>query len=216
MGNKVLKQPMSNHLTRVFNKETSVFAAWRQDTRQSIAASFKIDWNNTRVSKLIKSQDDMNDVHDFMESNYEFITEIYRELQMNSLYPFVNKIELAAFCEKSKLIDANLNMANCDLIFVMANTATKGGIKAKTGLIRCEFLEYLIRLANFKHRDTKQVDTFIDAIQIVINDYIKPNVEPLPWQSFRDEELWTIEVNDVFDCNLDGISKIQSYYSTPT
>ena len=151
-----------------------------------------------------------------MKDNYNFIREIYRELQYNSLYPFVNKIELAAFCEKSKLIDSNLNMSNCDLIFVMANTGNKGGIKAKTGLIRCEFLEYLVRLANFKHRDTKQVESYTEAIKIVMNDYLKPNYSPLPWQSFRDEELWTIEVNDVFDRNLAGITKIHNYYFTPT
>ena len=56
-----------------------------------------------------------------MELNYDFIREIYLELQQNSVYPFVNKIELADFCAKSKLIDDRLNMANCDLLFVSSN-----------------------------------------------------------------------------------------------
>ena len=51
------------------------------------------------------------------------------ELQYNSVYPFVNKIELSNFAEKAKLIDERLNMANCDLLFVSANDNKKGGIK---------------------------------------------------------------------------------------
>ena len=111
-----------------------------------------------------------------MESHYDFIREVYLELQYNSVYPFVNKIELASFCEKSKLIDQTLNMSNCDLLFVSSSTTGKGGIKHKTGLIRCEFLEYLIRLANFKYLQTRQVETFFEAIKIVIDNYIKDNI----------------------------------------
>ena len=35
----------------------------------------------------------------------------------------------------------------------------------------------------------------------------------MPWQQFRDEELWTIDVNDVFEANLEGINKIHNYYA---
>ena len=34
----------------------------------------------------------------------------------------------------------------------------------------------------------------------------------LPWQEFRDEDLWTREVNLVFDANTDGITKIYRKY----
>ena len=50
----------------------------------------------------------------------------------------------------------------------------------------------------------------------MINEYIKPNFVPIPWQQFRDEELWTIEVNDVFETNLDGVQKLHQSYFTPT
>ena len=138
------------------------------------------------------------------------------ELQYNSVYPFVNKIELSNFAEKAKLIDERLNMANCDLLFVSANDNKKGGIKQKTGLIRCEFLEYLVRLAQFKYVTSKVVETFHEATKKVIEEYMKPNYKPMPWQQFRDEELWTLEVNDVFETNYDGILRLHGCYFTPT
>ena len=85
-----------------------------------------------------------------LRENYEFFKEIYLELQYNSVYPFINKLELYNFCERSKMIDEKLNMSGCDVL----NSSTfrqKEGIKAKTGLMRFELLEYIVRVANFKY-----------------------------------------------------------------
>jgi hypothetical protein len=46
----------------------------------------------------------------------------------------------------------------------------------------------------------------------LLNEHIFPNANPPPWQEFRDELLWTIEVNDVLEANLEGIKKIYNYY----
>ena len=116
-----------------------------------------------------------------MDENYAYFKELYLELQYNSVYPFVNKIETGSFCERTLLVDDRLNTANCDLLFVSSNTTSKGGIKQKTGLIRCEFLEYIIRLANFKYIQTAQVSTYLEAVKIVINDFVKPNLNLVPW-----------------------------------
>ena len=46
--------------TRYFDKEKSVFAAWKEDTPASLGTSFEIDWGNTKISKLIKDQGDVS------------------------------------------------------------------------------------------------------------------------------------------------------------
>ena len=88
---------------------------------------------------------------------------------------------MSNFAEKAKLIDDKLNMANCDLLFVSANDQKKGGIKQKTGLIRTEFIEYLVRLAAFKYVNTGVCKTYYEALKKVIEEYIKPNFKPMPW-----------------------------------
>lgn len=65
---------------RRFVKETSVFSSWKQDTKASIAAAFQIDWDNTRIPKLIKDATDLARTRDYLESNYEYLKEQYLEL----------------------------------------------------------------------------------------------------------------------------------------
>ena len=43
-------------------------------------------------------------------------------------------------------------------------------------------MEYIVRLANFKYLQTGSVDNIVDAVKIVIDNYIKVNVTPTEWQ----------------------------------
>eukprot|EP00351_Strombidinopsis_sp_SopsisLIS2011_P000241 CAMPEP_0116885694 /NCGR_PEP_ID=MMETSP0463-20121206/19214_1 /TAXON_ID=181622 /ORGANISM="Strombidinopsis sp, Strain SopsisLIS2011" /LENGTH=116 /DNA_ID=CAMNT_0004544711 /DNA_START=480 /DNA_END=830 /DNA_ORIENTATION=+ len=115
-------------------------------------------------------------------------------------------IELSTFCEKSGLVDETMKLANIDLLYVSTYAKTKGNIKNKNGLIRCEFLEILVRIAKFKFLETGKCSSFKDATTKLIEEYVKPNNNTLfPWQDFRDKELWTLEINDVLHANLSGL-----------
>ena len=177
----VVKESNKNQNVRQFCKEKSVFAPWKEDTPATILKAFHIDWENTRIAKLIKDPSDLMNTRDWLEANYAFIKELYIELQYNSVYPFVNKLETGLFCDKAQLLDDRLKTATCDLLFVSSNTNSREGVKSKSGLIRCEFLEYLVRLANFKYIQTQQAPTFCDAVRILIEDFVKPNIALLPW-----------------------------------
>lgn len=48
----------------------------------------------------------------------------------------------------------------------------------------------------------------------MITEFVLQNFVPEPWQEFRDSQLWTIDVNDVFEANLDNIRKIYNSYLT--
>ena len=37
---------------------------------------------------------------------------------------------------------------------------------------------------------------------------MKKNFTPEPWQSFRDDQLYCLEVNDVFEANLTNLKKV--------
>ena len=105
---------------------------------------------------------------ELFKKHFYFIKDLYLEAQSNSVYPFINKIELSELCSRSNLIDDRLNLANCDLLFVSTNTNNKGGIKNKSGLIRHEFLEYLVRLTKFKYIETGMQTKYAEALRIVI------------------------------------------------
>ena len=66
---------------------------------------------------------------------------------------------------------------------------------------RSEFTEALVRIANKKFKEYSKMTTLRDAVDKLIIEKLKPNQDIAPWQSFRDEELWTREVNLVYHDN---------------
>lgn len=100
-------------------------------------------------------------------------------------------------------MDGTFKTAHNDLTFVSTNAVTKGNIKNKTGLIRCEFFEFLIRVCDFKYIKTGMFSTYESAMKHMIMEKMKRNMVLQDWQAFRDRELWTNEVNDVLKENLE-------------
>ena len=48
---------------------------------------------------------------------------------------------------------------------------------------------------------------------MMIENHFKQNFKELSWQTFRDRELWTLDVNDVFMVNLHSLQKLwQSFH----
>ena len=79
------------------------------------------------------------------------------------------------------LLMTNVMIPKTNMLRRFTSVNKKGGIKQKTGLIRCEFLEYLVRLAQFKYVTSKVVETFHEATKKVIEESMKPNYKPMPW-----------------------------------
>lgn len=52
----------------------------------------------------------------------------------------------------------------------------------------------------------------------LIREHIKPHVSTgvSSWQSWREQELWTLEVNDVLHANLDSLRHVMEFYISPT
>lgn len=123
------------------------------------------------------------------------------ELAIASAYPYILWTEIPELASKAKLLDDRVKIANLDLTFVAANTAPQKG-QIKNGLNRGEFFEYMVRVAHVKFVQNKQVSKVHEAFQLLVDQHLKPNLYVQNWQNFRDGELWTIDVNDVFEANL--------------
>ena len=80
---------------------------------------------------------------------------------------------------------------------------------------RFEFLEIIARLAHSKYKETGICSTYEESMQKLCEEHIFPLANPEPWQEFRDELLWTIDVNDVLEVNLEGIKKLYNHFHEP-
>ena len=74
-------------------------------------------------------------------------------------------------------------------------------------LFRHEFLEIMIRISSAKYRETGRTSTCHEALKIMLEGVIEKH-ETKPWQEFRDETLWTHEVEAVLKANVDALQRI--------
>jgi hypothetical protein len=81
---------------------------------------------------------------------------------------------------------------------------------------RWKFLEFMIRLAKDKYVDQKKIEkTFAGALKRLIrNNFLEiwDELKVTPWQEFRFEFVWTLEISDLFDSNLEGLQLVFSKF----
>ena len=50
---------------------------------------------------------------------------------------------------------------------------------------------------------------------MLIEKNLKPYTGYKEWQGFRDDELWTLDVNDLMQANLEKLRKVYGHFTTP-
>lgn len=109
----------------------------------------------------------------------------------------------------------------------------------KLMLTRCEFFEALVRIANYKYRrqnssrqnastmltqtsklnrNSTTADTnisYAEAFQNLIEQCILQSYNIEIWNDFREFQLWTIEISDLFKLNLEAIKRVTARYVNP-
>lgn len=68
-------------------------------------------------------------------------------------------------------------------------------------LQRHEFVEILVRLAIAKFKDTQMCSSIAEAVTKLLNDNILPYSQKADDETFREEHLYSWEVNDILDRN---------------
>jgi len=129
-------------------------------------------------------------------------------------------IDFGSFCERCKIIDGKgVTIATVDRSFIAATVAMDGvtlaAEKPANALCRFEFLEILCRLAQAKYKETGICATYEESMNKLMEEHVIPLAHPESWQEWRDEFLWTIEVNDVLEVNLEGCKKMYNFYKEP-
>jgi hypothetical protein len=83
-------------------------------------------------------------------------------------------------------------------------------------LCRAQFWEFCLRLAQTKFKDNKVYETFAESLEVLIKEFILPHHPVEAWQSWRDNELWCMDVNDVFEINIPSLEIIYKSFLSVT
>lgn len=138
-------------------------------------------------------------------------------LAANSSYPQVKELPLTEWTRKAKIIEDNFSVDFISRSFIAANFQMSENPKfflIGAAFVRFEFWEFLVRIAKEKYMTGPNPPTFSQATAKLIEEKVL-KCECEPWQSFRDTQLWTIDVNDILEANLKNLEKIYQHYFTP-
>eukprot|EP00347_Sterkiella_histriomuscorum_P002614 403367462 len=201
---------------RVFKKDNSVFKDWKEDTPQTINQMLDDDMKYWKCHRFIKEENDKIACEKIIRQNAVLLKKIFMTEVCNSGFPNISWIDFSNYCEKCKIFDKNILLSTIDRIFIATNVELeKNDDNPDKALQRYEFYEILVRIAQSKFKDPGICPTYAEGLNKLLNEHIFPYSKPDPWQEFRDEELWTMDVNDVMEANLEGIKKVYSFYWEP-
>lgn len=111
------------------------------------------------------------------------LKEIFTGLVVQGEFPDLGWMEFAQFCQDSKLVDENCNLAKLDLYFIATNVELEEQDgNSDSSLCRFEFFEILIRIAKGKYVDSGKCKTYEQALRLLLNLFILPMKDKVePW-----------------------------------
>ena len=194
-----------------FDKNKTVFKAWREDTDEVLRRCFETDIGYSKLHRITKrDEDELERVQEVLWENYAKLKLIFLFYSANSTYPVISLNDFTLFCQKCKIIDAkNLKLNDLDRIFIITNVALHKHFSAQErNLSRYEFLEILVRLGQAKYKETGIVKTVSQALQMLLEENIFPNAEKVNWGGFRENLLYNYPMNEAFIRNDVNLKKV--------
>jgi len=79
---------------------------------------------------------------------------------------------------------------------------------------RFQFYESLVRIAQFKYKNQGLTDTVYEGVVKLISEVLVPKskADLHRWMGWRKDNLWTLEVDDLYKTNLKAMEKLYKYY----
>lgn len=162
------KLTISTMHERVFKKETSVFQKWIPDSNKNFQKCLECDQVIWKVSKFVKDENDLENVEKLVLEHYQVLKDNYVFIASGSNFPGISSNEMTLYFKKFNIIDANLQQADIDRLFISANVSLEGNKDHGNFLMRYEFIELMIRVANEKCKRMKLTETVAESFKILI------------------------------------------------
>ena len=107
---------------------------------------------------------------DLVRKNYAKLKDIFIALAVESQFPNISLLDYGNFVEKFKILEGTkLKTDSIDRIFIATNyEVVDMEENPDRSLNRFEFIEILIRLAGAKYRDSGKINTFNEALYLLL------------------------------------------------
>ena len=197
-----------------FKKPKSVFKDFKEDTEQTDRKCLENDRKYWKVDKLCKDNETKEAVMSIFKAQYSDLKEIFNASNIISgTPPDFHKREFFLFCKDAELVDENLHSGIIDTYFKATNfEEVDQENNDDLALNRFEFMEILLRIARGKYMEFSDETQLAYAMMKLLQTNILPMKAKLPpLQSWRNEQLWCIEVSDLLEVNIRAIKKLYAH-----
>ncbi|KAL4450444.1 hypothetical protein ABPG74_019342, partial [Tetrahymena malaccensis] len=208
---------------QMWDFQQSLFKDFRMEDESLMKKCFEFDWECSKINQLIRDENDLQLVKEELRGIYVYIKNAYKYLaaigtiidvpciQMNTFTDFINKTNI--------IDNLNLKLSDVDLKFVVTKTSTKikrNPRNPEKGLIRYQFMEIIVRLAEDKYIRHKITNKYSQALLLLLNEgYLNALKRYQTSQSWRQSNLWNERCDFCFKYYNPIIKNVFNKYSDP-
>ncbi|CAI2359328.1 unnamed protein product [Moneuplotes crassus] len=205
---KMIKKKL---VVRQFQKHLSVFKDWMPDTQYSLRLSLDNDLKYSKLRRFITSRSEFNEIYSILLDNLPRLKEIFTYCIGVSSYPYISWLEFYRLCEQLHIPDrGTCSKATIDNTFITTNfEQVELEDNPDKSLCRYEFYEILIRLSYAKYIKSNTDRTLSEAFGRMLSDNVfKYSDFAIEGQQWREDYLWTVQLDDLYQANLEHIRRI--------
>ena len=201
----VLKKRM-----RVFNKPSSMFQYWHEDTPKLLAKAFKLDFERCKISRMIRTTIEREEIYNKLFEYYAYIKEEFSSIIVKSSYPHITWNDFTMYTQQKGIISKEISLSVLDRLFITVNVdldVNDDDGNPDRELCRSEFLEIIVRIASAKYKDTGKAKFLADAVIEFLHDLTSIG-KPQGIHESRVKNIWTLPIDELLRANKDGIKKV--------
>lgn len=182
----------------------SAFKEYKPDTQPLLDKCFEVDFEGTRIAKIVKNDEDVKVVRDMLYSIYRPLKDCYKHFAAIGAPSEIWSIPLntyTEFCLTAGIIDGKLmKLSDFDRVFIATYTRTdkeRNPRNPDRALVRYQFLEGLVRLSDQKYISNGLATTIPEALKMLLEENVKPYITKFDHQKWRVERYWNEDVDCV-------------------
>ena len=133
-----------------------MFKHWHEERPAKQKESVEVDCKLWKLRKFVKEESDVENCKAVIMEHQEKLKEVFINLISASSYPAITMMAISNWVTRCQIIEGPLNNTVVDRLFISANFQQPDSPKFQTignALVRFEFYELLVRIANAKYRE---------------------------------------------------------------
>jgi hypothetical protein len=201
------KRVKEYRITRKFDKPNSMFKDFPEDSPAFLKKVFLKDIETWKLGRVIKDNLELRRLIDTMLNYIRQLKDVFNHCNALSSFPSISWIDFGNYCNMWKIPDnRTCTMQTIDRVFIATNVElVEQEDNPDRDLCRFEFYEILCRLGAAKYKDAGVVSTWDAAAKMIIEQNIVSNTPLMGGQSFRDQYIWNLPIDDLFRANIESI-----------